>query len=95
MKYYNYHARAKQLIADGHLVKMEIVDKWNSISLLIHIAILCFKEEIYILKNHFILRKNKRNTKEDRRLFRHGRSFPQEGVLCTDQKRPIGKKSRD
>lgn len=30
--YYNYHAKAKQLIADGHLVKMEIVDKWNAIS---------------------------------------------------------------
>ena len=30
--YYNYHARAKQLIADGHLVRFEIVDKWNSIS---------------------------------------------------------------
>ena len=30
--YYNYHAKAKQLIANGHLVKMEIVDKWNAIS---------------------------------------------------------------
>ena len=30
--YYNYHAKAKQLIADGHLVKMEIVDNWNDIS---------------------------------------------------------------
>lgn len=30
--YYNYHAKAKQLIADGHLVKMEIVDDWNGIS---------------------------------------------------------------
>ena len=30
--YYNYHARAKQLIEDGHLVKMEIVDRWNGIS---------------------------------------------------------------
>lgn len=30
--YYNYHACAKQLIADGHLVRFEIVDKWNSIS---------------------------------------------------------------
>ena len=31
MSYYNYHAKAKQLIADGHLVNMEIVDKWNAI----------------------------------------------------------------
>lgn len=31
MSYYNYHAKAKQLIADGHLVGMEIVDKWNAI----------------------------------------------------------------
>lgn len=30
--YYNYHAKAKQLINDGHLIKMEIVDKWNSIA---------------------------------------------------------------
>lgn len=30
--YYNYHAKAKQLIVDGHLVKMEIVDKWNNVS---------------------------------------------------------------
>lgn len=29
--YYNYHARAKQLINEGHLIKSEIVDKWNSI----------------------------------------------------------------
>lgn len=29
--YYNYHAQAKQLIADGHLVSYEIVDQWNSI----------------------------------------------------------------
>ena len=32
MSYYNYHAKAKGLINDGHLVKMEIVEKWNSIS---------------------------------------------------------------
>lgn len=32
MSYYNYHAQAKHLIATGHLVKMEIVKKWNSIS---------------------------------------------------------------
>lgn len=30
--YYNYHAKAKQLIKDGHLVKMEIANKWNAIS---------------------------------------------------------------
>ena len=32
LMYYNYHAKVKQLIADNHLVKMEIVDKWNAIS---------------------------------------------------------------
>lgn len=32
MSYYNYHAQAKQLIADGHLIKMEIVDRWNAIT---------------------------------------------------------------
>lgn len=32
MSYFNYHAKAKKLIADGHLVKFEIVPKWNSIS---------------------------------------------------------------
>ena len=30
--YYNYHGKAKQLIAEGHLTNMEIVDRWNSIS---------------------------------------------------------------
>lgn len=30
--YYNYHAKAKQLIAEGHLVKNEIVENWNGIS---------------------------------------------------------------
>lgn len=30
--YYNYHAKAKQLIADGHLINMEITEKWNSIA---------------------------------------------------------------
>lgn len=30
--YYNYHAKAKQLIADGHLVDYEIVETWNNIS---------------------------------------------------------------
>lgn len=29
--YYNYHAQAKQLIAEGHLIKQEIVDDWNGI----------------------------------------------------------------
>ena len=32
MAYFNYHARAKQLIEEGHLVDMKIVDKWNQIS---------------------------------------------------------------
>ena len=32
MRYYNYHAQAKRLIADGHLINMEIVDRWNTIS---------------------------------------------------------------
>ena len=32
MTYFNYHAKAKNLISDGHLVKFEIVPKWNSIS---------------------------------------------------------------
>ncbi len=32
MGYFNYHAKAKKLISDGHLVKFEIVPKWNSIS---------------------------------------------------------------
>ena len=30
--YYNYHAKAKQLIADGHLIEYEIVETWNNIS---------------------------------------------------------------
>ena len=29
--YYNYHARARQLISEGHLTHFEIVDKWNAI----------------------------------------------------------------
>lgn len=32
MSYFNYHAKAKKLISDGHLIKFEIVPKWNSIS---------------------------------------------------------------
>ena len=30
--YYNYHAKVKQLINEGHLVRYEIVEEWNSIS---------------------------------------------------------------
>ena len=30
--YYNYHAKAKQLIIDGHLIRYEIVDRWNNIT---------------------------------------------------------------
>lgn len=30
--YYNYHAKAKKLIVEGHLTNMEIVDRWNNIS---------------------------------------------------------------
>ena len=30
--YFNYHAKAKQLIAEGHLTSFEIMEKWNSIS---------------------------------------------------------------
>lgn len=32
MSYYNYHAKAKQLISQGHLLKTEIVKRWNNIS---------------------------------------------------------------
>ena len=32
MSYFNYHAKAKGLIAEGHLVDYEIVDIWNKIS---------------------------------------------------------------
>lgn len=32
MAYFNYHAKAKKLIAEGHLVDYEIVDSWRSIS---------------------------------------------------------------
>lgn len=31
MAYFNYHAKAKNLIAEGHLIKFEIVDNWNGI----------------------------------------------------------------
>lgn len=30
--YYNYHAKIKKLIFDGHLVDHKYVDKWNNIS---------------------------------------------------------------
>lgn len=31
MGYFNYHAKAKQLIREGHLVDKQIVDNWNGI----------------------------------------------------------------
>lgn len=30
--YFNYHAKAKRLIAEGHLINMEIVKRWNAIA---------------------------------------------------------------
>ena len=30
--YFNYHAKAKQLIAEGHLTGYEILEKYNGIS---------------------------------------------------------------
>lgn len=30
--YYNYHAKAKRLIEDGHLIDAKVMEKWNSIS---------------------------------------------------------------
>lgn len=30
--YYNYHAQINKLINEGHLIRYEIVPKWNSIS---------------------------------------------------------------
>lgn len=32
MSYFNYHANAKKLINEGHLVDYKIVDSWNKIS---------------------------------------------------------------
>lgn len=32
MSYFNYHAKAKKLISEGHLINYEIVDNWNKIS---------------------------------------------------------------
>lgn len=29
--YYNYHAQAKNLIAEGHLIGYNIVEAWNNI----------------------------------------------------------------
>lgn len=29
--YFNYHAKAKRLIAEGHLVNFQVVSKWNFI----------------------------------------------------------------
>ena len=31
MAYFNYHAKAKNLIATGHLIRFEIVPCWNKI----------------------------------------------------------------
>lgn len=31
MAYFNYHAKAKNLIEEGHLTHYEIVDNWNGI----------------------------------------------------------------
>ena len=30
--YFNYHAKIKNLILNGHLTKYKIVEKWNNIS---------------------------------------------------------------
>lgn len=30
--YFNYHAKAKNLIKSGHLVRFEFLKKWNSVS---------------------------------------------------------------
>ena len=30
--YYNYHAKAKQLITEGHLINFEVVPKWRMIA---------------------------------------------------------------
>ena len=31
MSYYNYHAKAQNLITTGHLERYEVVDNWNGI----------------------------------------------------------------
>ena len=32
MGYFNYHAKAKRLIAEGHLIGYEVMEKYNGIS---------------------------------------------------------------
>lgn len=32
MSYFNYHAKAKNLINTGHLVRVEYMEKWNQIA---------------------------------------------------------------
>ena len=32
MPYFNYHAKAQNLIKSGHLIRFEFADKWNSIA---------------------------------------------------------------
>jgi hypothetical protein len=32
MTYFNYHAKAQNLIKSGHLIKFEIVEKWGNIA---------------------------------------------------------------
>ena len=32
MSYFNYHAKAKNLIKEGHLIDYEIIDRWNDIA---------------------------------------------------------------
>lgn len=32
MTYFNYHAKAKKLIAEGHLTDYKVVDNWNGIT---------------------------------------------------------------
>ena len=32
MAYFNYHAKAQNLIKSGHLLKYEIVEKWGNIA---------------------------------------------------------------
>lgn len=32
MAYFNYHAKAKKLITEGHLTKFDIVNRWGNIS---------------------------------------------------------------
>ena len=32
MPYYNYHAKAQNLIKSGHLLRFEVVEKWGNIA---------------------------------------------------------------